>query len=91
MTYNGWTNFDTWNVVLWFDNDSEGLAEYVADFARQNAHQLRMMDCSNCAYCGLIESLDLADEMTPDKVAWLSPNLNHDELNEWLYRTALGE
>ena len=22
--YNGWTNYQTWNVVLWFDND-EGL------------------------------------------------------------------
>lgn len=86
MTYNGWTNYDTWNVVLWFDNDGEGLAEYVAEFARDHAtYDVRFMDCTNCAYCGLIESLNLADEMTPDRVAWLSPNLDHDELHAWLY------
>lgn len=21
MTYNGWPNYETWNVALWFDND----------------------------------------------------------------------
>lgn len=23
MTYNGWTNYETWNVALWLDNDQE--------------------------------------------------------------------
>lgn len=86
MTYNGWTNYDTWNVALWFDNDGEGLAEYVAEFAREHArHEFRSLDCHNCAYCGLIDSLHLEEDLTPDRVAWLSPNLNHDELHEWLH------
>ena len=90
MTYNGWANFDTWNVALWFDNDGEGLAEYVADFARANArHEYRFMSCENCAYCGLIDSLDLWHEMTPDRVAWASPNLDHDELHGWLHEKAV--
>jgi len=86
MTYNGWSNYDTWNVVLWFDNDGEGLAEYVAEFAGTHAqHEHRKLLCEDCAYCLLVESLDLADEMTPDRVAWLSPNLDHDELHGWLH------
>lgn len=24
MSYNGWTNYETWNAVLWIDND-EGI------------------------------------------------------------------
>lgn len=86
MTHNGWTNFDTWNVALWFDNDGEALADYVSEFA-SGWNWDTNRDCVHnaCAYCGLIESLDLADEMTPDRVAWLSPNLDHDELHVWLY------
>lgn len=31
-TYNGWTNYETWCVNLWIDND-QGLAESVRDLA----------------------------------------------------------
>lgn len=31
MTYNGWTNYETWVCNLWLDND--GSSEYIADLA----------------------------------------------------------
>ena len=35
-TYNGWTNYETWNVKLWLDNE-EGSQREVARMARRSA------------------------------------------------------
>ena len=31
MTYNGYTNYQTWNIALWIDND-QGLHEQVQEW-----------------------------------------------------------
>lgn len=33
-TYNGWSNYETWNVKLWMDNE-QGTQEYWRDMARE--------------------------------------------------------
>jgi thioredoxin-related protein len=40
-TYNGWTNYETWLVKLWLDND-EGSCRYCEELAKQakNAYDL---------------------------------------------------
>ncbi len=35
--YNGWTNYETWNVKLWLDNDA-GAVQYWAELAAEHFH-----------------------------------------------------
>lgn len=35
-TYNGWTNYETWLVALWFDND-QGTQAYCVEMAEECA------------------------------------------------------
>ena len=37
MAYNGWSNYETWNVKLWLDND-EGLYHEANRIARRSTH-----------------------------------------------------
>ena len=69
-TYNGWANYETWNVALWLGND-EGLYE----MARMYRHH---------GYKSLSHMLTELCPGTPDGVAWYDPNLDIDELNEML-------
>ena len=72
-TYNGYANYQTWNVCLWISND-EGLNEFASvcvnygDFKAR----LREMDMdSSIAY------------ETPDGVAWNDSGVNLTELQEY--------
>jgi len=69
-TYNGWTNYETWNVSLWLGND-EGLYNLARGFAEHGYNSLSHM---------LME----LSPATPDGVKWNDDNLNVDELNEML-------
>ena len=41
--YNGWTNYETWNVKLWMDND-EGSYQYYNDVAHNALHMASSTD-----------------------------------------------
>ena len=69
-TYNGWTNYETWNVALWLGND-EGLYNLARDWAEHGYKSLSHM---------LIEM----SPATPDGVKWDDSKLNVIELNEML-------
>jgi len=67
MSYNGYTNYETWNVCLWISND-EGLY----DISR------RCVD-----YFDFITQLrDMENIETPDMVAWNDSGINVREVNE---------
>lgn len=69
-TYNGWANYETWNVALWIGND-EGLYGLARNFTD---------------YDDLVTVLyeEYGQRQTPDGVKWNSPKINRLEMNEML-------
>jgi hypothetical protein len=78
-TYNGWKNYETWNVALWIGND-EGLYES----AKGAGTYARFRD--------LFRDDDTRDQSTafrisietPDGVAWNDSGLDIDALDEMI-------
>ena len=70
--YNGWTNYETWNVALWIGND-EGLY----DLARAAGNYEDFVDA--------LEGCSLNDLSTPDGVNYRDPKVNIVEINSDCY------
>ncbi len=72
-TFNGWANWETWNVSLWIQND-EGLyneAPRLAAFGR--------------TYQDLVSMLrDFGSKETPDGCRWDDPAIDGLEINEMM-------
>ena len=67
MSYNGWTNYETWNVALYMDNDEQSYA-----LART---------CKNYKEYQFF-NLTHPRNTTPDGVSLFDPKLNHKELDD---------
>jgi len=73
--YNGWRNYETWNISLWINND-EGLYRLAVDFmSKYEGLQ---------PYKDFIGGYDLETTETPDRVDFSSTLLNYRELNEMM-------
>ena len=70
--YNGWTNWETWNVALWIGNE-----ELLYSFAKL---------CQNYKdFVGLIEAVPNKYQYeTGDGVAWNSPKVKRREINRMI-------
>jgi len=67
-TYNGWTNYETWNVALWINND-EGLYS----IAQQCDDYQDFVDA--------LEAVSFNSLKTPDGVSFKDPKVNVLEIN----------
>ncbi len=70
-TYNGWANYETWNVALYIQNEFP-----MYEMARMFRHH---------GYKALSHMLEESfGSVTPDGVYWKHADLDIDELNEML-------
>jgi len=75
-TYEGWKNYDTWNVSLWINN-TEPLYLSAVDFMKDNP------DKDN-PYIGFILSMYMTNMVTPDAVEYMSDKLDYPALNDMM-------
>ena len=77
--YNGWTNYETWNVSLFIQNEYpfyKAACHYV-EFQNQMEFPVQYTEFVQL-YC------DLLGSKTPDGVSWTDSELDTDELDEML-------
>jgi hypothetical protein len=72
--YNGWKNYDTWNISLWINNDENiynGAVEFMTNENPNPADPYRAFVIS----CGL------EAQKTPDGVAYMAEGIDLEALN----------
>lgn len=77
-TYNGWANYDTWNVMLWINNDQSIYHDTERYFKFIRGERRRP------TYDELIQWLWDSGTITvetPDGVSWMASTLNKAELD----------
>ena len=72
-TYNGWKNYETWNVALWLNND-EGLYSLCKDLHDDWGDSLE--------YSIIRDYMLSISPKTPDGVCWGDHRLDYDALTE---------
>jgi hypothetical protein len=69
-TYNGWKNYETWNVALWIQND-EGLYTMAREYQTYDQFRIELREA-------------FGNHETPDGVAWNDSGLDIEALDEMI-------
>jgi hypothetical protein len=80
-TYNGWKNYETWNVSLWIDNDQKYYRK-MRNFCALSV----IYEACELSYRAFIIYLD--EDKTPDGVNWDDPKISHPELDRKIQEMA---
>ena len=80
-TYNGWKNYQTWNVSLWIQND-EGLYNDAVYY--MNNVRTHKKNKPRGGYSGFIRWTGRSDRRTPDQIRWISSKLDYRALDEMM-------
>lgn len=69
--YNGWKNYETWNVALWLRND-EGLYNQARDLARSIKGRITGADAERIVIdeIGLTKTPDMDRASQMNRVSW---------------------
>lgn len=80
-TYNGWANYETWNVALWMQNDQfvYNTAKACVEFCGDNETPFEKFQ--RCMMEGQVGRML---GQTRDGVKWNDPKIDTDEINEMM-------
>lgn len=84
--YNGWKNYETWNVVLWINNDPifyNSLKSIYNKRAGKPNSDTKLRPLKTIYEAWLLHC-DLYTSKTPDGVRWADKKIDLDEVNEHL-------
>ena len=75
-TYEGWKNYETWNVALWINNE-EPMYRQAVQFMEEKPNR-------DNAYIGFILKNYMSHLVTPDAIEWLSDKLDFPALDDMM-------
>jgi hypothetical protein len=84
-TYNGWKNYQTWNVALWIDND-EPLYRQLVAYAKKCDKRRHLP-----TYTGFVRFAGLDGCKTGDDVSYSDHRLSRKELSVNLFEGLLSD
>ena len=81
-TYNGWSNYETWNASLWIQND-----EFLYNTAKACVIYRDVLETpwDKFVRCMMEGQIGKFLGQTGDGVKWNDPEIDADEMNEMLW------